>query len=314
MKKKLLVTTAALSLSLTSLAPVTSLAATQNYTHAEEDRIKVSNEIVDLDEIIKKLNVLYFDRFLSWKIENGYRAVKLNHSRLDVERLDVKDQGVKDLTVNNLEPLYIGGNTFENNTSVTQTYKSAEYSRTVSQEVITQTNKGFKVNKSLSFLKIPIILPDGVKLVGDLDYTNNVQQTKKTEETLTAPAQDVVVPPNKVYKVEVKLIKKSFHGEVAFSGTGVNPKSILNIYYSWQGAGGRPPKNEDRTFNSRDMYDKLPLHEQQQIKGITFGNGNNFSVSGNAMVNGVYGSEMEVKTFDITDKNNIKLVDVKYYR
>lgn len=76
MKKKLLVTTAALSLSLTSLAPVTSLAATQSTTGVNNEpshpETMVPASVVD--RAAERLGGIHADKFTSQIIE------KLNNS------------------------------------------------------------------------------------------------------------------------------------------------------------------------------------------------------------------------------------------
>ncbi|MGC9299167.1 ETX/MTX2 family pore-forming toxin [Bacillus cereus] len=326
MRKKLIVTTASLSLALTSFGSITSLAESNNQ---QNKRIEVngttsnssilspitSNIITDVDQQMNKISDYYYNNNLKLKdIGDYYHIIRLENKNTTMS-FSLNADDIKNLQYNDLQPQYIGENEFRNTTDQEQTFTTASYSQAVTNSVSSTVIQGFKATSTTSLLKIPILLPEGINLNAEFNSASNTTTTNTTTETLTAPPQNIKVPAGRTYKVEVNLLKKKFTGDIDFHGKGTDVKSNLKVCATYYGPGfPRPTKYPSYTYSTADMWRGLTTEQKKQITGVNFNNNKDLTIDGTTKVEGIYGSNLEVVVYDITNKNIPKMVETRTFK
>lgn len=133
---------------------------------------------------------------------------------------------------------------------------------------------------------------------------------------MEAPSQPVKVPPHKTYKAVVEFSQRTYRGDVVFTGrTGstMANRSIIKatgVYTGWMGMQTSKQFTYDNFLGRH--YAGLTAAQQQEIKNAgvlitTSGYGaaadsySSVEVSGKGSFSGVFGSELIVNTYDITD-------------
>ncbi|MEB9685891.1 hypothetical protein BK742_03550 [Bacillus thuringiensis serovar pingluonsis] len=211
---------------------------------------------------------------------------------------------------------YIGENIFTNNSDVTQKFSTAKYNKTVTESITTSTTKGFKVGGSgdgSNIFTIPLLLNNGMKVNAEFNSSTTESKTKSESRGIEASAQTVEVPPNKTFKAEVVLEQRSFWSDVTFNGVGNDLETTIVAKAGKVNSGGSLIKEytfKDKTVN---YWNKLSASQKLSLNGITFNNNNSVNVNGTAKVEGIFGSELNVKIYDITDKSNPKLVETRSF-
>ncbi|MGR5997902.1 hypothetical protein ACT7DF_23725 [Bacillus cereus] len=72
---------------------------------------------------------------------------------------------------------------------------------------------------------------------------------------------------------------------------------------------------KQNTFSDKTKryWDNLTYHQKNDVNGIEFEN-NDVKAEGVAKVEGIFGSKLTVKVYDITDKSNLKLVKTRSFK
>nr|WP_309402721.1 hypothetical protein [Brevibacillus laterosporus] len=108
----------------------------------------------------------------------------------------------------------------------------------------------------------------------------------------------------------VNLYKKSFEGDIDFTGKATNVNSKLTVNVTYVGPGfPRRDKEQSYTYATADMLKDLTNDQRNQITGISFDNNKNLTLNGKAKIEGIYGSKLQVSVYDITN-NAHRLVQV----
>ncbi|MDO6632227.1 ETX/MTX2 family pore-forming toxin [Bacillus thuringiensis] len=274
---------------------------------------KEAGIITNVDKQLNKISEYYYDKKLDWTILDGYRIIYLEDKTTNMKEFKMKAKDFTNIEYGDLNSEYIGENVFTNTTNQEQTYTTASYTHTFTNSVSTTVSNGFSVGGKTTIFKIPYVLPNGIDISPTINASTAETTTTTDTKTFTAPSQNVKVPPKKIYLVEVKFQKKSFQGNIDFSGSGTGLSSDLSLHMSWQGAGGRPNKTETKTYKTKNMWDSLNNSEKNNIEGVKFGNNDDFTVEGTASLKGIVGTKLEVTTYDITNKSNPVLISKNFY-
>ncbi|WP_044795674.1 ETX/MTX2 family pore-forming toxin [Bacillus cereus] len=122
---------------------------------------------------------------------------------------------IKENNITNIEPLFLGSNTFVNNSNLDQTYNTGSFSEAITNTTTTTTQHGFKESTAGKVkVKIPFISETEITQTLEYNFSNTNTNTTSTTKTITAPSQPVKVPANKIYKTEVYFEKKKTSGNV----------------------------------------------------------------------------------------------------
>lgn len=206
----------------------------------------------------------------------------------------VSGVNIKETNVTNVVPIFLGSNTFINNTSLDQTYNTSEFSESITKTKSTTTTHGFSSSTSVGGkVKIPFVAEGEVSETLEYNFSNANEQSTSETVTLTAPSQPVIVPANKTYKAEVYFEKKKTSGEVTLFG------DLLQ----WV------RRNFNYSFLS-DFYKVTPdkvgftvsPDDEQKLRKVGSGK---FSIE--------YGTNLIVKTYDTSKPNSKKLVKTETY-
>lgn len=279
-----------------------------NYIGADE------SVITSVNSQMNKISDYYYANNLDWKIINGYRAVRMNNRITNLGNFELIAGDVENITLSDTNSEYIGENVFTNNSDQAQVYSTTAYAHSFSNTATTTVTNGFSVGGKDPILKIPLLLPNGISLTPNINTsTTEAKQTSETQ-TYTVPPQNVNVPANKKYMVKVRFGKQLLKGKIKFSGRSSNVSSDLAVYMTWQGAGGRPSKTRVFNYDTKEMWDSLSTSEQNTIDNINFNSKNEFTIEGEADLNGIVGTKLYVDTYDITDKSNKVLINERAYK
>lgn len=270
-----------------------------------------SSNITNVDELMNKISDFYYQNNLAWKeISTYFIADKLKEKKTSMS-LDLNASDIKNLIYNDLQPEYVGENEFHNETDQDEPFTTAAYSHTVTDTVSSTVTNGFKIGGSGdTIFKIPILLKDGIKLNAEFNSATSTTNTTTDTKTLTASPQTIKVPAGKTYKVVVNLQKKSFTGDIDFTGKATNVNSKLTVNSAYVGPGfPRQDREQSYTYATADMWKDLTNDQRNQITGISFDNNKNLTLNGKAKIEGIYGSKLQVYVYDITN-NTQRLLQV----
>lgn len=201
--------------------------------------------------------------------------------------------------------IYVGENTFHNNSDVEQTNSTTTFSKEVNHTTTSSTTKGFTLeNQGLEF-KLPLFIGTN-KITTTINTSKTSGVTDSITETITAPAQSVKVPAHKVYKTVVQLEQIQFQGVVNYTATGNNLYNDIKTKGMWISYNGTPyRKNFNLTNSVATAWSGMTSTQKNDIQEIKINSNNTMTVDGEATVTGVTGSNMIIKTYDITDNQNI---------
>lgn len=208
--------------------------------------------------------------------------------------------------------VYVGENEFTNSTEVEQTNITTDFAKEVTRTASTSTTKGFTINGEGLAFKLPLSIGSN-QITGSFNSSTTNTQTEATTETIISGAQSVKVPPHKTYRVVVSLEQIEFEGTVDYTATGKDLKNNINATGWWIDITGRPyTKRFDLSYSIGSEWNSLNNQQKNEIKEIKINSNNNtMTVDGQAEIRGVTGTRMIVKTYDITNKNNI-LINQKF--
>lgn len=122
--------------------------------------------------------------------------------------MNVTGVNIEETNITNVKPIYLGSNTFVNNTGIDQTYGTSEFSQAITTTTTTTTQNGFSSSTMVGGkVKIPFIAEGEVQETLEYNFSKTNENLKSETNTLTAPSQSVNVPANKIYKTEVYFEK-----------------------------------------------------------------------------------------------------------
>lgn len=308
-----------------TLGGTTTIKPSQTYAESNSMQEKTIG-ITNVNQVLEKIGNYYYQRNLSltWYeapnsigVKHNFQLRKNSDSISSEIDLSISGEEIESLYYDSTIPKFLGENVFENNTDQEQSYNTSKFSETYTESTSTSVSKGFKINVGRDFT-IPLILNEGGKI--NLEYNSGSTNTNTLSKTYTleVPSQPVKVPPNKIYKAVVEYSQRTYKGTVKFYGRNThNPYPINTIkttgsYTGWMGM------QEIKQFTFNDPlykhYDGLSDSQKKEVENdgvviIPFLGATFVVVEGKGSFEGVYGAKLNVKTYDITDKNNIKLVD-----
>lgn len=209
------------------------------------------------------------------------------------ESMDVSGINLKENNVTNITPLYMGQNTFVNETNGTQTYATSTFSEEITKTTSTQIQNGFKTGiTTTGKVGIPFVAEGEVSTTLEYNFSKTDENSTSVTKTIAAPPQSVTVPAGKTYKCEVYFEKKKTSGTVELYAdvlTGVASR-------------GRVTSIGDALGMATNKNGIIPTPTNSD-KVRVVGNGN-FSTE--------YGTNLIVKTYDVTaGKKSVELVDTK---
>ncbi|UZN01056.1 epsilon-toxin family protein [Lysinibacillus sp. MHQ-1] len=103
----------------------------------------------------------------------------------------------KQNNVTNVVPIFMGENTFINNSEQEQTFNITSFSESITKSTSTSIESGFKSSiTTKGKVGIPFVAEGEVSAI--LEF--NLSTTISTTSTITANSQAVKVPPNKIYR------------------------------------------------------------------------------------------------------------------
>ncbi|WP_095022072.1 ETX/MTX2 family pore-forming toxin [Bacillus thuringiensis] len=297
-------------------APGSALAAENTPTSVNEN-VRVG--ITDVQSEFKKIGEYYYaNEIAGTEIKVG----PLNYLKFELTPRSVEtkvDFGItgtaNELKYDNSVVEYVGENIFENHSDVTQKFSTAEYTRNVTESITTTTTTGFKVGGSgdgSNIITIPLILDNGIKMSAEFNSSTTESKTKSDSRGIKAPAETVEVPPHSKFKAEIVLEQRNFWSDVTFNGVGNNPETKIVAKAGKVNAGGSLIKEYTFKDDTVNYWNRLTTSQKNSLKGITFNN-NNVNVKGTGKVEGIFGSVLKVKIYNITDKSNPKLVETRSF-
>ncbi|MBP3972619.1 ETX/MTX2 family pore-forming toxin [Bacillus sp. WL1] len=317
LKKPMAVIMLATSIGIPCVSAPGSVFAAEKTPINVKENVKVG--ITDVQSQLKKIGEYYYaNEIAGTEIKVG----GLNYLKFELTPRSVTTNVNFDITGTSNELKYdssiveyVGENTFENNTNQTQKYSTAKFTKSVTESITTATTTGFKVGGSgdgSNILTIPLLLNNGIKVNAEFNTATTESKTKSETVTREAPAQTVEVPPHSIYKAEIVLEQRNFWGDVTFNGVGNNPETTIVAKAGKVNAGGSLIKEFTFKDSTANYWKKLTNSQKDSLNGITFNN-NNVNVKGTAKVEGIFGSVLQVKIYDITDKSNPKLVETRSF-
>lgn len=264
--------------------------------------------VTNIENNLNKIGSYYYGNSLAgtkpdgmYTLDKKYQSIS---SRGDIFYTPDSDNFKLNKTQTDL--IYVGENTFHNTSDVDQTNSTTTFSKEVVHTSTSTTTKGFTMsNQGLEF-KLPLFIGSN-KITTTINSSKTNGVTESIKETLTAPAQSVKVPAHKVYKTVVQLEQVQFQGVVDYSATG---KALYNDIKSkgmWISYNGTPYRKKfDLTNSIGTAWSGMTSAQKNSVQGIKINSNNNtMIVDGEATVTGVTGSNMIIKTYDITNNQNI---------
>ncbi|WP_410491884.1 ETX/MTX2 family pore-forming toxin (plasmid) [Bacillus thuringiensis] len=299
-------------------APGSALAA-ENTPISVNENVKVG--ITDVQSELKKIGEYYYANEIAGTKIGSWPTLTFRNKPDSVEtKVNFSITGTANkLNFDSKIVEYVGENIFENNTDQTQKYSTAKYTKAVTETIATSTVKGFNVGGSSNIFKVPLILNNGLTINAGFNASTTTTQTEATTKTIEASSQAVEVPPKKIYKADVVLEQSNFWGDVTFTGSAQDPKTTIKATASYVSSNSIV-QSKKYTFEdlSAVYYKKLTTAQKNNINGLEFislfpGTTTVLKANGTGRVDGIFGSVLKVKIYDITDKSNPKLVETRSF-
>ncbi|MCR8981665.1 ETX/MTX2 family pore-forming toxin [Brevibacillus laterosporus] len=310
LKKPMVAIMLATSIGIPCLSASGSALAVENTPTSVSENVKVG--ITDVKSELKKIGEYYYT--------NTYAGKKVEHRRYELKPRSVETPvnlsitgTVNKLNFESTTPEYIGENVFENTTDQTHKFTTAKFTKSVTESTTTTTTNGFKVGGSGDIFTIPVLI-SGIKVNPEFNSSTTEAKTKSETKTLEASSQTIEVPPHKVYKTDVVLEQRAFWGDVTFTGEAKTPKIEINASAYYTAPNGMIDSKKYKFSDCAGYYfDYLTTSQKNSINGIQFKN-HDLKAEGTAKVEGIIGSMLTVKVYDITDKSNPKLVETRTFK
>ncbi|WP_369435963.1 ETX/MTX2 family pore-forming toxin [Lysinibacillus fusiformis] len=234
--------------------------------------------IQDIDDKIDKM----IDSIIPSNPYHRYVRVAPPPPFFSGETLTLSGINIKESNVTSVVPLFLGSNTFINDTGVVQTHSTSVFSEAITKTQTTATTLGGKLSTSAK-MKVGVPLIEGeIQTTLEFNYSNTDTNSESKTITITAPSQSVNVPANKIYKSEVYFEKKSTSGSVELHGDVYTHVGVI-------GEGG--------THTIGHVLDLATSKEGLVRSPI---NPNEVRVNGKGNFTVEHGSNLIVRTYDIT--------------
>ncbi|WP_163652143.1 ETX/MTX2 family pore-forming toxin [Listeria sp. PSOL-1] len=314
------------------LLPSVILSTTTPYLAAEKVHAEAPSEkagiIVPITDRLNAIAKDYYEKQQYMSHVDNYTITNLIRTTQN-QKFDVSGSQLGSPTKGNETPIYMGTNTFDNTDSATeQTYNTSEFSQAVAYSNSTSTTKGFKFNSDQF---IQIFLPES-KINLEFNASSTQTNTKTVTNTVVATRQPIKVPAGKKYRVTVDLRKVSYYGKVSLNAftTDTTPTFTNKLQgYHYDSHGIPTQKQFDITdpydfayftnssiFNKNDIkFETNATDLNEAIWKYVFGTlESKISFVGEGDYSYETGTEFFVTTEDITDSNNVKVVDKQSYK
>ncbi|GED63995.1 ETX/MTX2 family pore-forming toxin [Lysinibacillus fusiformis] len=209
---------------------------------------------------------------------------------------DIEYSGInfKQNNVTNVVPIFIGENTFVNNSELEQTFNTTSFSESITKSTSTSIQSGFKsAITTKGKVGIPFVAEGEVSATLEFNLSSTITDTISTTTTITANSQAVKVPPNKIYKAEVYFEKKSTSGTVEIYADVFTSVRLLN----------------DGTIYSIGSVLDMATNKYGLIKSTNDSKRVRAKGTGNFKIE--HGSELIVKIYDVTAPSTKALVETK---
>ncbi|QEL82908.1 hypothetical protein DN407_31470 (plasmid) [Bacillus sp. JAS24-2] len=197
---------------------------------------------------------------------------------------------IKETNVTNILPLYLGSNTFSNETNEDQTYNTSIFSQAITNTTSTSIQNGFKTGLKVSgSAGIPFVAEGKVEASLEYNFSHTGTNTKSETNTITAPSQPVKVPKGKIYKTEVYFEKKSTSGNVDL---------FADVNQGVRGYRINPVVSKLSHFLDRAGDKYGAIQSPNDPDSIRLKGSGSFKIE--------YGTNLIVKTYDITSKPELQ--------
>ncbi|PFJ12475.1 hypothetical protein COD67_21460 [Bacillus cereus] len=202
---------------------------------------------------------------------------------------------IEENNVTNIQPLFLGSNTFYNTSDDTQTYNTSIFSQAITNTTTTTTTKGGSwANSAKGKVGIPFVSEGEISTTLTFNFSDADTNTETKTDTITAPSQPVKVPANKVYKCEVYFEKKSTSGNVEMFADVDG-----YVFNTWEGKKWPVGKALDWAEDKKGLIKSPNNAEQVRVRGK-----GEFNIE--------YGSNLIVKTYEVSPgRNSEKLINTK---
>lgn len=269
--------------------------------------------VVDLNKKLDDIGYIYYDERLAGTIRDSMYTLYDKPTSVTTNfNLEVDPNSVRsDFKFEDVTPLYLGHNEFNNTTDTEQSFNTATYTKTVTETTSTSMTRGFSINGKGKIFKLPLILKEGTEVTGVFNSSDTKTTTNTETITLTAPAQNVKVPAHKKYKATTYLEQQSYKGPVYYKAVGSNLRTNIHTKGMWIDYKGTPHTKKYQ-FNEDTGYcwNSLSDSGKSKVQDITINaQSNQMHFEGVSQANGVFGSKLVVNIYDITDGN--KLVETR---
>lgn len=269
--------------------------------------------ITNIENNLNRIGSYYYGNSLSGKKPDGMYTLDKQYQSISSRGniFYTPDSDNFKLKKTQTDLIYVGENIFHNNSDVEHTNSTTTFSKEVVHTASSSTTKGFTLaNQGLEF-KLPLFIGTN-KITTTINTSKTSGITDSIKETITAPAQSVKVPAHKVYKTVVQLEQIQFQGVVNYTATGNNLYNDINTKGMWISYNGTPyRKNFNLTNSVATAWSGMTSAQKNSIQEIKINSNNTMIVDGEATVTGVTGSNMIVKTYDITDNKNILVKELR---
>lgn len=281
--------------------------ANQNVNDLEKEGI------TDISKNLNKIGYYAYMNELSGKVVTNSQGDRFKYDKepisvnADMTVLKSKAEA-NNIQSNKRKPLFVGENTFTNNTSQPQTFTTSQFSKTVKDEVSTTVSKGFSVGVQETIkVEIPLLSSE-TTVSASFESSKSDTQTHSEERTLVASPQNINVPANKTYKAEVVLNETEYSADINFA-TYIRPDKT-KIKYRGTFIDHNVVLSDYMSGNTLVYYDAL-FPEQKKEVGVKFASEDTIVQEGKAHAKGVTGGELLVKVYDVTNLSSPKLVETR---
>lgn len=181
------------------------------------------NNLVDFDQLMENAAAAAFKATLSYR-PSSVTVSKMNYSNFKTTNTNITFNE-KLLTESNPIGIFMGTNTFTNNTNETHTYKTSIFEKKVTNTTSTKVTHG-----------ISLKLKGNAKIFNnEFEFKYDKTETNINEKTIniTAPSQSFKIPAHSKYKINVYLGQTNSKGKLNLNA---NISGTINcVMNEWSG-------------------------------------------------------------------------------